>query len=114
MVNYDEFVKENNRQILLGKTPSLITKECTIKHNIENNGGTTSYYDTPTGNTTLNDLIEHKQMQFWQGEIMKAIYGLDGRIDKNGGSETRELNKIVYYVNRRLAMLGLPKYSVNE
>lgn len=57
---------------------------------------------------TLNDLIEYKNMPFWRGEIMKAIYGLEGRMQKNKDSsqaEIRELHKIIYYANRRLDML---------
>jgi hypothetical protein len=109
---------------------------------VENNGGKTNYYDLPGPSVeliedvirlndhlpcellakeihalfpnTINDLIEHKDMRFWRGEIFKASYGLDGRIEKNGGSELRELNKMVYYVNRRLKMLGEPTYVINE
>ena len=57
---------------------------------------------------TLNDLIEHKNMPFWRGEIIKANYGLEGRMLKNkdkANAEIRELNKIIYYANRRLKQL---------
>jgi peptidoglycan hydrolase CwlO-like protein len=75
----------------------------------QNNGGKTDYYDIPSGSTTLNDLIEYKNMPFWRGEILKAIYGLEGRMQKNKdekNAEIRELNKIIYYANRRLRMIG--------
>lgn len=49
---------------------------------------------------TLNDLIEHKNMKPWQHEVMKAVYAIDDRAKKNGGSEIREINKIIYYANR--------------
>lgn len=98
--------------------------------NIKNNGGKTDYYDLPkpklsevieilnscrvneikysdTANLiselfpqTLNDLIEYKQMQPWQHEIMKACYALNERAEKNGGSALREINKIIYYAIR--------------
>ena len=73
------------------------------------NGGTTSYYDVPEGAVTLNDLIEHKHMPFWQGEIFKATYALADRAIRTNNfasSEQRELNKIIYFAERRLAMLA--------
>ena len=54
---------------------------------------------------TLNDLIEHKDMRFWRGDAFKALYALDERAAKaNDGSttEVRELNKVIYYCQRRL------------
>ena len=104
----------------------------------ENNGGKTGYYDLPLPDRdkiqeilielsdeeinllsalykiinlcpdTLNCLIEAKNMPFWRGEILKAAYGLEGRMEKNKdpqNAEIRELNKIIYYANRRLKML---------
>ena len=74
---------------------------------VKNNGGTTSYYDIPKGATTLNDLIEHKSMPFWKGEMFKAIYALEDRaIRATDGSSSleRELNKIIYYAQRALAL----------
>jgi len=70
-----------------------------------NNGGKTSYYDLPINPTTLDDLIEFKKMPFWQGNIFKATYALTERALRGGGSEIRELNKIIYYAERRLAEL---------
>jgi hypothetical protein len=99
----------------------------------ENNGGKTGYYDLPLPDRekikeilikfrnypsmvetitdeiidlcpqTLNDLIEHKQMQPWQHEVMKVTYALNERAMKNpkkGSSKLREVNKILYYANR--------------
>lgn len=70
----------------------------------KNNGGETDYYALPEGCKTLNDLIEYKSMQPWQHEVIKAVYALDERAKKNGGSRIREINKIIYYANRGLAM----------
>jgi hypothetical protein len=50
---------------------------------------------------TLNDLIEFKEMKPWQHEVMKACYAINERAKKNGGSELREINKIIYYAQRR-------------
>jgi hypothetical protein len=55
---------------------------------------------------TLNDLIEFKGMLFWRGDAFKALYAIEERAAKGGASsEERELNKVIYYCNRRLAML---------
>jgi hypothetical protein len=105
----------------------------------KNNGGTTDYYEIPRPELaaiiallhnwngkdfatlasdirelfpqTLNDIIEFKNMKPWQHEVMKATYAIDARAKKNGGSELRELNKILYYTNRRKQQLlkELPK-----
>ena len=83
-----------------------------VQDTAQNNGGSTSYYDIPEGAKTLNDLIEHKDMRFWQGECMKAIYALTDRAARatdGSSSEERELNKIIYYANRGLAQLGREK-----
>ena len=103
----------------------------------ENNGGTTDYYALPLPAveklidildifsegtidqsttidlirlsciSTLNDLIEYRDMPFWEGEILKAIYALHQRANKDikGGGILRELNKIKYYVERGIALV---------
>ena len=68
----------------------------------DNNGGKTEYYDAPEGNKTLQDLIEYKEMNFAIGNIFKACY----RFGKQDHSEKeRDLNKILYFVNRELEKL---------
>jgi len=65
----------------------------------KNNGGNTDYYAVPKDAETLNDLIEHKKMNFAQGNMFKAVYCLtDGR--HKGTTTERELNKIIYYAER--------------
>jgi len=74
----------------------------------KNNGGTTDYYIIPKDAVTLNDLIEHKHMEFWQGDAFKTLYALQERATRDtNASEARELNKIIYYCNRRLAKISL-------
>lgn len=54
---------------------------------------------------TLNDLIEHKQMVPWQHEVFKATYALHERAKKSKVySVVREINKIIYYAGRGLAI----------
>ena len=66
---------------------------------ITSDGKSTEYYDFPTGSVTLNDLIEHKNMSFAQGNIFKAAYRLG---QKNGIDELYDLNKIIYYAERMI------------
>jgi len=80
-----------------------------------NNGGQTNYYDLPpeSQQPTINDLIEHKKMPFWRGEAFKALYALEERASRSkdsSSSEVRELNKVIYYMERRKKMLLKDKY----
>ena len=100
-----------NTQVVEEEDPAeyIVTESSTI-----NNGGTTSYYDLPFPPSkkypkpTLNDLIEYKKMEFWRGDCIKALYALEERAEKSDtSSERRELNKVIYYCNRRLSMLEI-------
>lgn len=77
-----------------------------ITHSEVNNGGSTDYYKLPAGATELNDLIEAKNMPFWRGNIFKAAYRLG---EKDVATEEYDLNKIIYFANRRLAMIRKEK-----
>lgn len=72
-----------------------MTKEAKIT----SDGKATEYYDFPTGSVTLNDLIEHKNMSFAQGNIFKAAYRLG---QKSGIDELYDLHKIIYYAERMI------------
>lgn len=63
---------------------------------VASDGGPSSYYDFPES-STLNDLIEFKEMGFAQGNIFKAAFRLG---HKEGISLDYDLNKIEYYVDR--------------
>ena len=57
--------------------------------------------------STLNDLIEYKDMKPWQHEIFKADYALRERaVRATDGSSSilRELNKMKYYIDRGIAL----------
>lgn len=65
-----------------------------------NNGGSTDYYKL-SGMKDLQDIIENRNMNFAQGNILKAAFCFNvGRHE--GTSYERELNKIVYFANREL------------
>ena len=69
---------------------------------MKSDGGPSEYYDFPPGATTLNDLIEHRNMSFAQGNILKAAYRMG---TKEGISLEYDLRKIKYYADRMLAQL---------
>lgn len=56
-------------------------------------GGPAQYYDFPEGAITLNDLIEHKEMDFHRGNIFKACWRLG---TKEGTTEEYDMRKIIY------------------
>tara|TARA_R110002020_G_scaffold36769_1_gene110563 strand:- start:167 stop:421 length:255 start_codon:yes stop_codon:yes gene_type:complete len=62
-------------------------------------GGPSEYYDFPEGVTTLNDLIEYRDMSFAQGNIFKAAFRMG---TKKGISIEYDLKKIKYYADRML------------
>ena len=65
-----------------------------------NNGGSTDYYKL-LGMKDLQDIIENRNMNFAQGNILKAAFCFNvGRHE--GTSYERELNKIIYFANREL------------
>lgn len=64
-----------------------------------NNGGTTDYYRIPVGSQMIQDLIEHKNMDFSQGNIFKAAWRLGDKVDV---SKIYDLNKIIYFAQRLL------------
>jgi hypothetical protein len=65
----------------------------------KNNGGDTDYYQIPKNSETLQDLIEYKELNFSQGNILKAIYRMN---DDSHSSKERELNKIIWFAQREL------------
>jgi hypothetical protein len=64
-----------------------------------NNGGPTDYYQIPEGTNELQDLIEHKKMNFSQGNILKAIFRAG---EEHHSSYERDLHKIIFFAEREL------------
>lgn len=66
-----------------------------------NNGGSTSYYNFNEDWKECQDIIEHRDMNFSQGNIFKSAFCFNiGR--HNATDYQRELNKIIYFANREL------------
>ena len=62
-------------------------------------GWSSGYYELPKGATELQDLIEHKEMNFAIGNIFKACYRLG---EKPGADATYDLEKIIWFAQREL------------
>jgi hypothetical protein len=60
-------------------------------------GWSSKYYEIPEGATELQDLVEHKNMNFAVGNIFKAAYRLG---DKPGTEELYDLDKIIWFAQR--------------
>lgn len=92
-------------QISYSITPSIqeshadSMKRMMKEDKIVSDGKATAYYDFPVGATTLNDIIEYKNMSFARGNIFKAVYRLG---EKDGIDDEYDLNKIIYYAERML------------
>lgn len=66
-----------------------------------NNGGSTSYYKFEEDWKECQDIIEHRDMNFSQGNIFKSAFCFNiGR--HTATTYKRELNKIIYFAKREL------------
>jgi len=74
--------------------------------NDKNNGGTTDYFQFPTNAIQLQDLIEHKNMNYAIANIFKGAYRLG---DTHHSSRERDLNKIIWFAERELKRLDKDK-----
>lgn len=70
-----------------------------------NNGGATSYYDLDPEWTTAMDIVEARELNYSQGNILKVAITLN--TDRHSGTTyERELNKLIYFANRELARIS--------
>lgn len=67
----------------------------------QNNGGTTDYYQLSPDWKQAQDIIEARDMNFAQGNILKAAFCFNTKRHE-GTNYERELNKIVWFCNREL------------
>lgn len=73
--------------------------------NTKNNGGATDYYDLDPTWFGVGDIIEHRNMNFNQGNILKCAYCFN--IGRHSATDyERELNKIVYFAQRELKRIN--------
>jgi hypothetical protein len=71
-----------------------------------NNGGPTDYYDFKATWVCCQDIIEDREMNFSQGNILKSAFCFN--VERHDGTNyRRELNKIIFFAHRELKMLSL-------
>lgn len=80
-----------------GNIQNVIKNE--LKYN--NNGGASDWYALPEKATTLQDLIEYRNMNGSIKDIFKACYRLGIKTEE----EVRDLNKMAYYSLREIGRL---------
>lgn len=67
----------------------------------KNNGGSTDYYKLDPSWEHLQDIIEERDLNYSQGNILKVAFCINlGRHE--GTNYERELNKLIYFANREL------------
>ena len=66
---------------------------------VKSDGWKTNYYQLPENAKELQDLIEHKNMNFAMANIFKACYRYG---EKDGITPLYDLNKIKFYVEREI------------
>ena len=82
------------------KSKKSLEEDPQDKEKGHNNGGSTDYYKI-LDYKDLQDIIEARNMNFAQGNILKAAFCFNvGRHE--GTSYERELNKIIYFTEREL------------
>ena len=70
----------------------------------DNNGGSTDYYKIDPSWKYLQDVIEDRDLNFSQGNILKAAFTFNvGRHEAS--NYERELNKIIWFAQRELSRL---------
>jgi len=73
--------------------------------NSDNNGGSTDYYKFQEDWNECLDIIEGREMNYAQGNIMKVAFTFNvGRHD--GTDYERELNKIIFFAQRELERIN--------
>lgn len=100
-LNIKYTVDTKNQNVIIPKFQKSENTDISDDNEIgHNNGGSTDYYKL-LGMKDLQDIIENRNMNFAQGNILKAAFCFNvGRHE--GTSYERELNKIIYFANREL------------
>ena len=67
----------------------------------DNGGAGTSYYQLEANWKEVQDIIEAKNYNYAEGNILKVAFTLDS--GRHGGtSRSRDLRKLIYFANRLL------------
>ena len=68
--------------------------------NILNDGSKNSFYEIPEWVKDCDDLADYLGLDFFQGNILKSIWGISKGNRHSGTSKDRDLNKIIHYANK--------------
>lgn len=91
----------NNRWYAFNETPSEALDRLRLMYDdAPSGGGSSDYYKLPEGARELQDLIEHKDMNFAVANIFKAAYRLG---DKHPDNPFYDLDKIIWFAEREKA-----------
>jgi hypothetical protein len=80
-----------------------------VDEKVESTGDSTTYYELPEGAKEIQDLIEHKGMDFAQGNVFKAAWRVG---NKAGTSDLYDWKKIRWFADRKIA--ELERYEQEE
>jgi len=81
------------------------------KTSSDNRGGSTDYYKLQEGWKDCADIMESRNMNYNQGNIMKSAFCFNAQ-RHSGTDYERELNKIIYFANRELNLLKKDKNGI--
>lgn len=91
---------------------STLVENCVSKESL-NNGGTTDYYQIDPKWKQAQDIIEDRNMNFAQGNILKSAFCFNTK-RHSGTSYERELNKIIWFCERELERLKNTQFNSLE
>jgi len=94
--------KSSSRRISTDKKGNPQNKPLDLSTNSAiNNGGSTDYYRIDKSWSMVQDIIEDRELNYAQGNILKVAFTMNtGRHE--GTTYERELNKIIYFAQREL------------
>jgi hypothetical protein len=91
-------------QALQHSNRTMADTKTTETNSSKNNGGRTDYYQFKKEWEQIQDVIEERDMNYAQGNILKAAFTFNlGR--HNGTDELREINKIIFFAERQKELI---------
>lgn len=109
-LNLDSKTSYSNKDLMKRDTKNLDSHDLLKMEEDEydssrNNGGKTDYYNIDKSWKTFQDIIEARDMNYAQGNILKVACTFNlGRHE--GTTYERELNKIIFFAERELKRIS--------
>jgi len=82
----------------------IASDDINIENPATNNGGSTDYYKIDKKWNMAQDIIEAREMNYAQGNVLKAAFTFNTK-RHDGTDYERELNKIIYFAKRELVRI---------